>query len=284
MFRRASGKPRWPVRHRRTLQIALILSLAPTANLAAELDYTVERALIASDDLTQFGLLYRPPVSKQPSPAVVVLHGWAPYGSTGAALVAAFAARFQQAGFVSLALSLRGWPETGGEDDCGLKQPSDVVKAVHWLASRPDVDARRVVLIGYSQGGQVALLANALAAPVRAVVALAAPSDLAAWQKTTSVPGIVDYVRDVCGRGAGLKPRSPLHAVNRMKAPVLLLHGEHDTRVPASHSWRLSAALKDAGVNVELIVIPRAGHALEDVGDVPSILDYLRRHLDGANP
>ena len=55
---------------------------------------------------------------------------------------------------------MRGFGGSGGEDDCGLEQPDDVVAVVDDLRARhPSV--ARVGLLGISQGGQVALLAAA---------------------------------------------------------------------------------------------------------------------------
>ena len=53
---------------------------------------------------------------------------------------------------------MRGWAPSGGADDCGLRQPDDVARAVEWMRTLPGVLADRVALVGFSQGGQVALL------------------------------------------------------------------------------------------------------------------------------
>jgi hypothetical protein len=40
-------------------------------------------------------------------------------------------------GYVALALALRGWPPSGGADDCALRQPDDVAAAAAWLRTLP---------------------------------------------------------------------------------------------------------------------------------------------------
>ena len=50
------------------------------------------------------------------------------------------------------------------------------------------------------------------------------------------------------------------------KAPVLLVHGETDESVPVSRSRDAEAVLRDLGVPVESLYIPRLGHGIDDSG------------------
>lgn len=81
--------------------------------------------------VTLGGILFRPPITDRAVPAVTVLHGWGERGVPGAPRVEATARRLSQEGYVALALSMRGWPNSGGRDDCGLEQPDDV-EAAEW--------------------------------------------------------------------------------------------------------------------------------------------------------
>ena len=148
-----------------------------------------------------------------------------------------------------------------------------------WLARQPGIDARRLALIGYSQGGQVALLALARDAPVRAVVAYAAPSDLLRWGERSSHGGIRDYVATVCSAGPGLQARSPLRQVASLNKPVLLIHGDRDERVPVAHSRSLFAALQSAGKSAQLHIVPDRGHPLDDIESLPVLGRFLAREL-----
>jgi len=213
---------------------------------------------IAADGVVLGGVLHRPDTT-EPRPALIVLHGWLPAGSNGAATVEARAQRYAAEGYVALALAMRGWFPSGGADDCGLQQPDDVERAVEWLRGLPGVQADRVGLVGFSQGGQVALLTAARDPRVRAVVAVFPVTDVARWKTTTANADIPGYVTAVC-EPAGTGPRSPVTRAADIAAPVLLVHGDADTRVPTEQSVRMRDALAAAGRRVQLLLVPGAQH------------------------
>lgn len=234
----------------------------------------------AGDGITQGGILYRADTA-DPRPAVIVLHGWQTAGTNGALVVEARARRYSEEGYHALALSMRGWPPSGGADDCGLRQPDDVVRAVEWLRALPGVHADRVGLVGFSQGGQVALLAAARDPRVRAVVAVFPVTDVARWKTTTANPDIPGYVTAVCEPG-GAAPRSPLTRAADIAAPVLLVHGDADIRVPTEQSVLMRDALAAAGRRVQLFLVPGAQHgftAAEEAVARPVIDAFLAAEL-----
>ncbi|MGA2193179.1 MAG: prolyl oligopeptidase family serine peptidase, partial [Nitrospirota bacterium] len=74
--------------------------------------------------------------------------------------------------------------------------------------------------------------------------------------------------------------RSPLKGLANIDAPVLILHGRLDRRVPFGQSVRLCDTLKAMGKDARLLLYPVAGHGImwhgEAVDDVTAFLD---RHL-----
>jgi dipeptidyl aminopeptidase/acylaminoacyl peptidase len=235
---------------------------------------------IPGTGVTLGGYLHRP-ATGEPRPAIIVLHGWQPAGTNGAAVVEARARRFADEGRVALALALRGWPPSGGTDDCGLRQPDDVVNVVAWLQSQPGVIADRVAIVGFSQGGQVALLAAARDARVRAVVAYFPVTDVGRWKTTTSNPDIPGYVTAVCEPG-GVASRSPLSRAADIAAPVLLVHGDADTRVPTEQSRLMNDALALSGRTPQLLLVPGAQHgftATEEAVAQPVVDRFLDQWL-----
>ncbi|HEX2442570.1 MAG TPA: prolyl oligopeptidase family serine peptidase [Vicinamibacterales bacterium] len=213
--------------------------------------------------------------------AIVLIHGWQPAGVNGALVLEPRARTFMDAGYVVLAISMRGWPPSGGRDDCGLRQPDDVAAAVGWLASQPGVDPDRLAVVGFSQGGQVALLSAVRGARVRAIVAYYPVTDVALWKQTTANADIPGYVTSVCEPG-GTTPRSPRLNATAIGAPVLLVHGDMDTRVPTDQSVLMKAALDTAGRSVTLFLVPGAQHgftAAEEATVRPVVDQFLAASL-----
>jgi dipeptidyl aminopeptidase/acylaminoacyl peptidase len=227
------------------------------------------------------GILFRPEIPSGSRAAILVLHGWATAGTNGASQVENRARRYSEDGYVALALSMRGWPRSLGADDCGLRQPDDVALAVRWLASQPGVDPARVALVGFSQGGQVSLLAGARGAAVEAIVAYYPVTDVARWKTTTTHPEIPGYIQSVCEPG-GTARRSPLLAAGEIAPPVLLVHGDLDTQVPTEQSLLMHDALAALGKQPTLLLVPGALHgftAAQEAVARPVVDAFLARHL-----
>ena len=193
-------------------------------------------------------------------PAVVLLHGWTWPDQDPSRGMAAAASEFQQSGYTVLVPAMRGWPQSGGVDDCGGRQVADTLRMLEWLGRQPGVNADARFLVGYSQGGQVALLAAGLDAPVKAVAAFAPVVDPGSWGEDTDVRGIRDYVMDECGGPEGWQSRNVMNRIANLRRPLLLVHGDDDRRVPTRQSTRLYNRLKALGRPVQLKLIPGAGH------------------------
>ena len=223
--------------------------------------------------VTLGGILFRPVVNPGSLPGLVILHGWAPKGELGVARLEEQAEKIAQRGYVTLALSSRGWPNSGGVDDCGLKQPDDVVSAVQWLGSLPGVDRNRIGVMGFSMGGQIALLAAARSRRMKAIVAFYPPTDIERWARTTSDDRIRDYyIPQVC---APTKNRSPVVFAKQIDAPVLLVHGDRDTVVPTDQSKIMRNAFVKADRSVELHLVVGARHGFSYAVAAPAVEKFL---------
>jgi dipeptidyl aminopeptidase/acylaminoacyl peptidase len=169
------------------------------------------------------------------------------------------AAAFAGLGYLAVSISMRGFGASGGSDDCGIRQPDDVIAVVEWVHEQLATPEGRVVLMGISQGGQVALLAAIRGAAVAAVAAWSAVTDVAAWRETSAVAGIRDYIDAVC-RDGDYASRSPLALADGLTVPVLLIHGDADTRVPTDQSVRLHDTLAANGRSSRLELLSGLGH------------------------
>jgi dipeptidyl aminopeptidase/acylaminoacyl peptidase len=227
-----------------------------------------ELVTIPGDNIDIKGILYRPKNSHPKSPAIIILHGWNKYDTKPVELTALEAWNLSREGYVSLALSMRGWSPTGGKDDCGGKQPYDVKAALEWLALQPGVHPQKLGLLGFSQGGQIALLSTALTDNINAIVAYFPVVDLKQWAETTDNEGIRNwYVPKVCSKDDGLKSKSPLYFADKINAPTLLIQGDQDTRVPAEQSMMMAEAMKNSGKNVRLYIVKDGTHVTNPNND-----------------
>ncbi len=235
-----------------------------------------EKVEVPGHGVTLGGYFFQPRAGVAPHPAVILLHGFASHAHAMAGLARAASAN----GYAALALSLRGWLGSEGENDQGLRQPLDVLAAIDWLAKRPMVDAHRIGLVGASMGGQVALLTAAHKPPIRAVASYFAPTDLARWREAN--PFIRDYLDDLCGP-EGLPVRSPLLRVAQVDVPVLLIHGDRDENVPVQQTLAMAESLKGHGKDVETLILAGATHYFteQEYGiALRKLFEFLRRNLN----
>jgi acetyl esterase/lipase len=205
------------------------------------------------------------------------------------------ARQLAQAGYVAFSVDYRLVDATTGRHRWPA-QLDDVQRAVRWVrthAADHGVDPERVGAYGWSAGGQLAALLGTrdtrdVIAPmascssrVTSVVDLAGDVDLAAYTRPPALHEVVALlggtVQDAPER---YRDASPLTWIDRRSAPFLVIHGDQDDVVPIEQARRLVAALRAAGVEVESMELPDAGHdalTWDRIG--PTTLAFLSRHL-----
>jgi len=124
----------------------------------------------------------------------------------------------------------------------------DVLAAVSFARSLPNVDQGRIVLVGHSAGGHLVLLAAARAH--LPVIAIAAVSDLVGWPTEQSAAFLGT---------ASPADASPLHALP-IGARQILVHGTNDDVVPYSLSHRYVGAATEREDDATLLMLEGAGH------------------------
>jgi acetyl esterase/lipase len=190
-----------------------------------------------------------------PHPVAVLLHG------------GFWRSRFTRSLMDALAISLgdRGWAcwnvEYRRGPGAGTTSLRDVQAAMAKLRKlRAPLDRGRVVLIGHSAGGHLALCAAATAG-ARSVISLAGVCDLDAAVADGLGSGAVREFMGAAPQDAPFAYRelSPMAALPT-GARVLLVHGDADDRVPITQSRDYLAAAQQAGDDCALLELPGEDH------------------------
>ncbi|WP_020390623.1 alpha/beta hydrolase family protein [Kribbella catacumbae] len=159
--------------------------------------------------------------------------------------------------------------------------------AIHdWLPSIA-VDPKRTALWGGSYGGYM-VLAGLAFQPERwaAGVDVVGIASLVTFLENTSAYrrvarereyGVLAEDRDF------LEEASPLNRVDDIRAPLFVIHGANDPRVPLSEAEQIVDALTNRDVPCQLLVYPDEGHGLQKRSNrldaYPQAFAFLREHL-----
>jgi dipeptidyl aminopeptidase/acylaminoacyl peptidase len=83
-----------------------------------------------------------------------------------------------------------------------------------------------------------------------------------------------------------LRRLSPIHRIDRIKAPTIVLHGANDTNVPVIEAEQVVENLKRRNVPVEYVLFADEGHDWDKtpnrIRSVVSIVKFFETHLKGS--
>jgi acetyl esterase/lipase len=205
----------------------------------------------------QFGAFFLPHQGG-PHPAVIFIHGGFWRNSYGLGHASQLCAALAHAGAAVWSLEYRRLGDPGG-DWAGMSD--DIIRGAQYLtplASRYNLDLKRVVAAGHSAGGQLALwLAAQQAVDLRGVVPLAAVSDLRRAYALQLDGGVVG---ELLGGSPDRVPQryaaaSPIQLLP-IPVPQRVIHGTADQVVPFGMSQRFAKA----STNSKLIPLTGADH------------------------
>jgi dipeptidyl aminopeptidase/acylaminoacyl peptidase len=217
-------------------------------------------------------------------PAIVL-----PHGGPGARdewgfdwLAQFFAAR----GFAVIQPNFRGsagygeaWYQKNGFQSWKIAM-NDVNDAGRWLASQGIAAPGKLAILGWSYGGYAALQSSALDPDLfKAIVAIAPVTDLGMLREEARGYTNFDQVDAFIGRGAHVTEGSPLKNAEKIKAPVLMFHGDLDMNVDILESREMANRLKSLGKPVELVEFHGLDHQLDDSTARATMLDRADRFL-----
>lgn len=226
-----------------------------------------------------------------PHPVVMEVHGgptslysdaWSPYMQ---ALV--------DAGFAVGMVNYRGSTGYGSEwrnaiiGNVGFPETEDVVAGLDDLIGHGIADPSRAVIGGWSWGGYITLLALGTHPERWAAGVAGIPVGDYEASYDDSSPELQAYDRALLGGSVHEVPdlvreRSPITYVDRVRAPVLILAGENDSRCPIRQVMNYVEALRDRDGDLELYLFG-TGHGSyvvdEEVRQMRAVLDFLERRV-----
>ncbi|NWH76218.1 ACPH enzyme, partial [Piaya cayana] len=226
-------------------------------------------------------VLLRPsegPAAQKP-PLVVMPHG-GPHSVFTAGWML-YPAALCRAGFAVLLVNYRGSLGFGQDSvaslpgNVGSQDVCDVQFCVERVLQEESLDAGRVALVGGSHGGFLAchLLgqfpdtyhAAVVRNPVVNIASMVAATDIPDWCLTETGLPFAPGAHPDPAQWAEMLHKSPMRYVDRVRAPVLLMLGEDDRRVPPKQGLEFYRALKARGVPTRLLWYPGNNHALAGV-------------------
>lgn len=230
----------------------------PPAGSAEEVSFTS-----ADDNMRICGWFFGASGTRR-GPAVVLCHGiW-----TGRRECLPLALRFRAAGYNVLCFDFRAH---GGSDGrfitVGQQETNDVIGAVQYLKQRPEVDAARIGVIGFSMGAAATIQAAARCSDIAAVVADSAYATFVdaakySFRLVTRMPHFpMAPIAIHCAKWMmhlDATQLRPIDEIGRIAPrPILLTHGTLDEIVPVRHAYTLFKAAEEPK---ELWIVPGAHH------------------------
>jgi dipeptidyl aminopeptidase/acylaminoacyl peptidase len=224
-------------------------------------------------------------------PVIVSVHG-GPEGQERPGFSALYQ-YYLSRGYAVLATNVRGSTGYGKTythlDDVEKREDSvkDLAAAVEWLKTAGGADAKRIAVMGGSYGGYMTMAAVTLY------------PDL--WAAAVNTVGIVNwetFLKNTSGYRRRqreveygrldkdlefLRRISPIAKIDRIKTPLMVIHGKNDPRVPYTEAEQIVEALKKRGATVEYKLFDDEGHGISKLKNrlvvYPLVADFLDKHL-----
>jgi len=224
-------------------------------------------------------------------PVIVSVHG-GPEGQSRPGFNALFQ-YYLSRGYAVLDPNVRGSTGYGKTythlDDVEKREDSvkDLAAAHEWLVKNGGADPKRIAILGGSYGGYMTMAAITLY------------PDL--WAAAVDTVGIVNwetFLKNTSGyrRRAReveygmldkdiefLRRISPIRKIDRIKAPLFVIHGKNDPRVPYTEAEQVVAALKAREAIVEYKLYNDEGHGISKLKNrlelYPLVADFLDKYM-----
>lgn len=244
------------------------------------------------DGVTLHGYLTTHSSAEKPAPLVTLVHG-GPFGIRDTWFFDAEAQMLASRGFAVLQVNFRGSGGYGHEFESAAYQKrgsliqQDIIDATRWGLQLPETTAKACIM-GTSFGGYSAAMAPTIEPDLfQCSVAISGPYDLTIQDEIADyadVDSLQAEVMKMYGSDANqLKAISPLYRLERLKAPLLVIHGGADKRVPKKHYELLVEALEERKHPHETLYKFKEGHGFYNETNraemYQTVVSFLEKHL-----
>ena len=216
-----------------------------------------------------FGMTHSPDTNRR-APAVLMCHGFTGDRVESHFIFVKMARRLADAGFFVMRFDFRGSGESEGDfSDMTIPAEIDDARvALAWLRGQPEVDPKRVSLLGLSMGGAVAtslagedediaglILWSALARPSMFVSQEVARAGKTPPPLSVQKDGNFDMGGNLVGKAfkETAQEVQPLKNIQKYAGDVLILHGTRDETVPPSEAKRYADAVGEKRASLHWI-------------------------------
>jgi dipeptidyl aminopeptidase/acylaminoacyl peptidase len=147
----------------------------------------------------------------------------------------------------------------------GLAMQDDLEDAVKFLVDKKIADPKKICIVGASYGGYAALM-GAVKTPdlFQCAISFAGISDIKKLRDGSRYFMNKNAMREQLGNDTDqLKKTSPVRAADKIKIPILLIHGKDDSIVPVEQSRIMAEELKDQHKTYEYVELEGGSHFLD---------------------
>lgn len=164
---------------------------------------------------------------------------------------------------------------------------ADLAHGAHWLQQQPGIDGEKLVVYGGSYGGFMVLSA-----------VTTYPDLWIAGVDFVGISNLATFLRNTSGYRRGhreaeygslahdaefLESIAPINHIEKIEAPLMVVQGANDPRVPLSESEQMVEAMRGLGKEVEFHVFDDEGHGLVRLNNkkvaYPAIISFLEKHV-----
>lgn len=256
--------------NRKTKQAEFLVAVRPLID-ASRMAVQKPIRFKARDGLELHGYLTLPTSgSGKKHPLILLPHG-GPQGVSDDWFFDADAQFLASRGYAVLQVNYRGSAGRGknyiraGDKQWASGMQQDLIDGVKWTIAEGIVDSARVCVYGGSFGAYAAMMTSIQEPDMfKCAVGYAGLYDLPmllSSDRAKKSKRVFNFWTKAVGNDPEmLKKDSPTYLADKIKVPVLLVHGDQDTTTPPAQAEAMRSALTKAGKSFEWMMVPKEGH------------------------